>query len=89
MACGKLMLPFAFVDRNSRTSSSEGFFTVQYHAYASREYLERFGEPETIADLDRHRIVSLGGRYPALFLRCTVWRGLVESDMTRVQMFLS
>ena len=43
-------------------------FTVQYHAYAAHAYIERFGEPETIADLDRHAIVCLGGDQPAFIL---------------------
>jgi DNA-binding transcriptional LysR family regulator len=43
-------------------------FTIQYHAYASYAYLERFGEPETIDDLDRHRILCLGGDQPAFIL---------------------
>lgn len=43
-------------------------FTVQYHAYASHDYLERFGEPEAIDDLDRHSIVCLGGDQPAFIL---------------------
>lgn len=43
-------------------------FTVHHHAYASRDYLERFGEPETPEDLDRHRIVCLGGEQPAFIL---------------------
>jgi DNA-binding transcriptional LysR family regulator len=43
-------------------------FTVHHHAYASREYLERFGEPKTLADLDHHRIVALGGQQPAFIL---------------------
>ncbi len=40
-------------------------FTIHYHAYAAHTYIERFGEPESLDDLDRHRIVSLGGDQPA------------------------
>lgn len=36
-------------------------FSVHFHAYAAREYLTRFGTPQTYADLDRHRILVLGG----------------------------
>lgn len=43
-------------------------FTIQYHAYASHTYLERFGEPQSIEDLDRHSIVCLGGDQPAFIL---------------------
>ena len=35
-------------------------FTVHYSAYASRSYLDRFGRPQSAADLDAHRIVSFG-----------------------------
>jgi DNA-binding transcriptional LysR family regulator len=43
-------------------------FTIQYHAYAAHTYLERFGEPERIEDLDSHSILSLGGDQPAFIL---------------------
>ena len=36
-------------------------FSVRFHAYASPEYLKRFGTPRTLDDLDNHRIVVLGG----------------------------
>ena len=37
-------------------------FSVHFHAYASPEYLKRFGTPHALAELDNHRIVLLGGR---------------------------
>ncbi|EIM27154.1 LysR family transcriptional regulator [Microvirga lotononidis] len=43
-------------------------FTIQYHAYASHAYIERCGEPETIADLDNHSILCLGGDQPSFIL---------------------
>jgi DNA-binding transcriptional LysR family regulator len=43
-------------------------FTIHYHAYASRNYIERHGEPETVDDLDRHHILSLGGEQPYFIL---------------------
>jgi DNA-binding transcriptional LysR family regulator len=43
-------------------------FTVHYHAYAARTYIERFGEPTSLEDLDKHRIVCLGGHQPAFIL---------------------
>ena len=36
-------------------------FSVRFHAYASPEYLKRFGTPRTLDDLDNHRVVVLGG----------------------------
>ena len=47
-------------------------FTVHMHIYAARSYLERFGEPKTVADLDSHRIVTFGVPVPA-YLRDLNW----------------
>jgi DNA-binding transcriptional LysR family regulator len=43
-------------------------FTIHYHAYASHAYLDRFGEPKRVEDLDHHRVISLGGSQPAFIL---------------------
>jgi DNA-binding transcriptional LysR family regulator len=37
---------------------------MHFHAYASPEYLKRSGAPRTVEDLDRHRIMVLGGNAP-------------------------
>src|SRR5258707_856187 len=50
-------------------------FSVRFHAYASPEYLKRFGTPRTVEDLDTHRVLLLGGHVPA-YLQPTRW--LVE-----------
>jgi DNA-binding transcriptional LysR family regulator len=47
-------------------------FSVRFHAYASPEYLKRFGTPRTIDDLDAHRVLLLGGTIPA-YLQPTRW----------------
>jgi DNA-binding transcriptional LysR family regulator len=39
-------------------------FAVHFHAYASPEYLKRFGTPRTREELDHHRIVLLGNIVP-------------------------
>jgi DNA-binding transcriptional LysR family regulator len=44
-------------------------FTVHHHAFASKEYIKRFGEPNTFEGLDQHRIVTLSGDQPAHFLK--------------------
>jgi DNA-binding transcriptional LysR family regulator len=36
-------------------------FTMHFHAYASTEYLKRYGQPRTLDDLDRHRLLGYGG----------------------------
>jgi DNA-binding transcriptional LysR family regulator len=39
-------------------------FTVHFHAYAATQYIRRFGSPQDISELDKHRIVSYGGSIP-------------------------
>ncbi|NWG25985.1 MAG: LysR family transcriptional regulator [Pseudorhodoplanes sp.] len=50
-------------------------FTVHFHAYARPEYLKRFGTPRDINELDKHRIIVLGGNIPT-YLQNVKW--LVE-----------
>jgi DNA-binding transcriptional LysR family regulator len=40
-------------------------FTVHFHAYAAPSYISRHGKPESVADLDKHRIVNFGEPAPA------------------------
>jgi len=47
-------------------------FTVHMHLYASPSYLQRFGWPQTLADLDAHRIVSFGVPVPQ-YLKDVNW----------------
>jgi DNA-binding transcriptional LysR family regulator len=42
-------------------------FSVHFHAYASPDYLKRFGTPHAHEDLDKHRLILLGGNVPAHF----------------------
>jgi DNA-binding transcriptional LysR family regulator len=39
-------------------------FTVHYHVFASPAYIAKSGEPKTVADLDKHRIVTFGVPVP-------------------------
>jgi len=39
-------------------------FTVHFHIYASPAYVKNYGRPETIKDLDNHRIASFGANAP-------------------------
>jgi DNA-binding transcriptional LysR family regulator len=43
-------------------------FTVHLHVYASPGYINRFGEPKSLADLDNHRIVTFGEPAPSYLL---------------------
>ncbi|EAV42083.1 LysR family transcriptional regulator [Roseibium aggregatum] len=47
-------------------------FTVHFHVYAAPEYLQRFGTPVTIDDLDKHRLITFGEQAPA-YLRSMNW----------------
>jgi DNA-binding transcriptional LysR family regulator len=47
-------------------------FTVHFHAYASKDYIKRFGEPKSLEDLDNHRIISFGGDQPS-YLMAVHW----------------
>ncbi|NRG17707.1 LysR family transcriptional regulator [Rhizobiales bacterium] len=47
-------------------------FTVHFHLYAAPSYIQRFGTPTSIEDLDNHRIVSYGEQAP-MYLRDMNW----------------
>src|ERR1043166_1460700 len=48
-------------------------FSVHFHAYASPEYLKRFGTPRSLDQLDNHRIVLLGGSTVPTYLQNRNW----------------
>ena len=48
-------------------------FSVHFHAYASPEYLKRFGTPAGVDDLDKHRLLLLGGGHIPTFLQNRSW----------------
>jgi DNA-binding transcriptional LysR family regulator len=54
-------------------------FTVHFHAYAAPNYIKQFGEPTTIDDLDKHRILSFGGTFPS-YLLAVHWLGTAGRD---------
>ena len=43
-------------------------FTVHMHVYASPAYINRYGEPQSLEDLDNHRIISFGEPAPNYLL---------------------
>jgi DNA-binding transcriptional LysR family regulator len=47
-------------------------FSVHFHIYASPEYLKRFGTPRTLEELDKHRVLLLGGNVPT-YLQNVNW----------------
>jgi len=48
-------------------------FSVHFHAYATPEYLKRFGTPRTPEDLDNHRILLLDGGHVPSHLQNRSW----------------
>ena len=44
-------------------------FSVHFHAYASAEYLKRAGTPRSLEELDKHRIILLGGSTVPAYLQ--------------------
>lgn len=44
-------------------------FTVHNHIYASNAYLQKYGTPKTLTELDRHRILTYGATAPASLKR--------------------
>jgi DNA-binding transcriptional LysR family regulator len=48
-------------------------FSVKFHAYASPDYLKRMGTPHAIEDLDKHRLLLLGGSTVPIFLQNRNW----------------
>lgn len=47
-------------------------FTVHLHVYASPDYIQRFGSPSSIEDIDNHRVITFGEQAPA-YLRAMNW----------------
>lgn len=54
-------------------------FTMKVRAYASTTYVRRFGAPQTLRELDRHRIVTYSG-HPAHHLTAITWIETVGRD---------
>jgi len=48
-------------------------FSVRFHAYASPEYIKRFGAPRALDDLDNHRVLLLGGSTVPNYLENRRW----------------
>jgi DNA-binding transcriptional LysR family regulator len=55
-------------------------FTVHFHAYASKDYIKRFGEPKTIEELDNHRILAFCGDQPS-YLLAVHWLSTAGRDL--------
>jgi DNA-binding transcriptional LysR family regulator len=55
-------------------------FSVHFHAYASPDYLKRFGTPLRFEQLDEHRVVILGGSIVPSYLQNRNWLVEVARD---------
>lgn len=54
-------------------------FTTKVRAFASSQYVRKFGAPKTLMELDEHRIVSYAGQ-PAQHLSAITWIETVGRD---------
>ena len=54
-------------------------FAMQIHAYASPAYIKKFGAPQSLDQLDKHRIVSYSGT-PAQHLSAIRWLEIAGRD---------
>jgi DNA-binding transcriptional LysR family regulator len=55
-------------------------FSVHFHAYASPDYLKRFGTPRAHEELDKHRIILLGGHVVPAHLQNRRWLLEISRD---------
>lgn len=63
-------------------------FTMHIHAYASTSYVKKYGTPQVLDDLDRHRVVSYSGT-PQAHLSAVRWLEIAgrEGKSPRVPAF--
>ncbi|MCC0031489.1 MAG: LysR family transcriptional regulator [Brucellaceae bacterium] len=54
-------------------------FTVHLHLFPSRDYLDKHGRPESITDLDNHRLITFGEQVPP-YLRDMNWLEIAERE---------
>ena len=47
-------------------------FTVHFHVFASASYIKRFGNPESVDDLENHRLITWGDEAPG-YLKDVNW----------------
>ncbi len=60
-------------------------FTVHFHVFASAGYIKRFGTPETVDDLENHRLITWGDEAPG-YLKDVNWlatAGLATGERRR------
>jgi len=56
--------------------------TSKVRAYASRGYVDKYGKPKTIADLEHHKLVSYAG-HPARHLAAVTWLSTIGRENKR------
>src|SRR5262249_14962294 len=48
-------------------------FSLHFHAWASPEYIKRFGTPRSVEELGKHRLIVLGGTAPPWLQKSGNW----------------
>lgn len=66
-------------------------FTVHFHAYASESYIAAHGEPQSVEDLEQHRLISYGGPVPTFFkqMNWLLHAGRPQADPRRANMTIN
>lgn len=49
---------------------------MSFHLFAARDYVARYGQPETVEDLSSHRLITLDVRQPVMD---ETWHGVLEA----------
>jgi DNA-binding transcriptional LysR family regulator len=69
-------------DPKARGVQQEPLFALEKSLYASHEYLEKYGEPKTVEDLNRHHIIAYGydGLHPFAYNNWILKLGKPEGE---------
>lgn len=57
-------------------------FTVHFHIYASRAYLDKFGTPKSVDELNAHKIIAFGEPAPSFLGNINYLESLARADQT-------
>ncbi len=78
-------------DKNAKTAIQEPLFSLEKKLYASKEYLEKYGEPQKVEDLKNHCLITSSSNpenYPFADIHWILKLGMPEGE-TNTASFLS